>query len=204
MILFKLFKRMKICLYLELYRAFGGRFYKNIGTGLLSSYRNQKEVLARRGIEFAETWDESCDILQINTPWLNSLRLIHKAKRRGMPVAIWSHVTAEDIRGVFWFGNLISPIMRRYLAYAYGLADIVFCPSEYTKSLLIGYGLPPGKLVAVSNGVDVHVFKKDEAKRAATREKYNLNGIVDRHGRLRHPPQRNRYVPRAGAQIPPK
>ena len=77
-----------------------------------------------------------------------------------MPVAIWSHVTAEDIRGVFWFGNLISPIMRRYLAYAYGLADIVFCPSEYTKSLLIGYGLPPGKLVAVSNALMFMSSKK--------------------------------------------
>jgi glycosyltransferase involved in cell wall biosynthesis len=169
---------MKICLYLEMYRVAGGRFYKNIGTGLLSSYRNQKEVLSRNGIEFTEAWDNSCDILQINTPWINSLRLIHKARRRGMPVAIWSHVTAEDLREVFWFGKLIAPIMRHYLAYAYGLADIVFCPSEYTKSLLINYGLPPEKLVAVSNGVDVHVFKKDEEKRRAAREEYRLTGTV--------------------------
>lgn len=169
---------MKICLYLEMYHVAGGRFYNNIGTGLLSSYRNQKEVLARSGIEFVETWDGSCDVLQINTPWINSLRLIHKARRRGMPVAIWSHVTAEDIRDVFWFGKLVSPLMRRYLAYAYGLADIIFCPSEYTKSLLVGYGLPVAKLVVVSNGVDVHVFKKDEAKRREARREYDLQGIV--------------------------
>ncbi len=169
---------MKICLYLEMYHVAGGRFYKNIGTGLLSSYRNQKDVLTKSGIEFAETWDDSCDILQINTPWLNSLRLIYKARRRGMPVAIWSHVTAEDSREVFWFGKIIYPFIRRYLTYAYGLADIVFCPSEYTKSLLIKYGLPAEKMVAVSNGVDIHVFKKDEAKRKAAREEYNLQGIV--------------------------
>jgi 1,2-diacylglycerol-3-alpha-glucose alpha-1,2-glucosyltransferase len=161
-----------------MYHVAGGRFYKNIGTGLLSSYRNQKEVLSRSDIEFVETWDDSCDILQINTPWLNSLRLIRKAKRRGMPVAIWSHVTAEDLREVFWFGKFIAPFMRHYLAYAYGLADIVFCPSEYTKSLLINYGLSPQKLVAVSNGVDVHVFKKDEEKRRAARKEYGLNGVV--------------------------
>jgi 1,2-diacylglycerol-3-alpha-glucose alpha-1,2-glucosyltransferase len=169
---------MKICLYLEFYHAFGGKLYKNIGTGLLSSYRNQKEVLSRSGIEFVETWDDSCDILQINTPWLNSLRLIKKAKRRGMPVAIWSHVTAEDAREVFWFNKFLYPLIRLYLKYAYGQADIVFCPSEYTKSLLINYGLPAEKLVAVSNGVDVHIFKKDEAKRTAAREEYNLDGIV--------------------------
>jgi 1,2-diacylglycerol-3-alpha-glucose alpha-1,2-glucosyltransferase len=169
---------MKICLYLEFYHVAGGRFYKNIGTGLLSSYRNQKEVLSRSGIEFTETWDDSCDILQINTPWLNSLRLIYKAKRRGMPVAIWSHVTAEDAREVFWFNRFLYPLIRRYLKYAYGLADIVFCPSEYTKSLLVNYGLPPVKMVAVSNGVDVHVFKKDEVKRNAARMEYDLQGIV--------------------------
>jgi 1,2-diacylglycerol-3-alpha-glucose alpha-1,2-glucosyltransferase len=169
---------MKICLYLEYYHLAGGRLYKNIGTGLLSSYRNQKEVLTRSGIEFVETWDESCDILQINTPWFNSIRLIHKAHRQGMPVAIWSHVTAEDSRDVFWFGKLTYPLVRRYLTYAYGLADIVFCPSEYTKSLLVRYGLDPKKLIAVSNGVDVHVFKKDEEKRAAARDEYHLSGMV--------------------------
>lgn len=169
---------MKICLYLEMYHVAGGWFYKNIGTGLLSSYHNQKEVLTRSGIEFTEAWDDSCDILQINTPWLNSLRMIHKARRRGMPIAIWSHVTAEDSREVFWFGRFIFPLMRRYLTYAYGLADIVFCPSEYTRSLLINYGLPPEKLVAVSNGVDIHVFKKDEEKRKVAREEYNLRGVV--------------------------
>ncbi len=169
---------MKICLYLEMYHIFGGRFYKNIGTGLLSSYRNQKEVLSRSGIEFVETLDDSCDIFQVNTPWLNSLRLIYKAKRRGMPVTIWSHVTAEDLREVFWFGKIVAPLMRHYLAYVYGLADMVFCPSEYTKSLLINYGIPAHKLVAVSNGVDVHVFKKDPVKWDEARKEYNLSGIV--------------------------
>jgi len=169
---------MKICLYLEFYHAFGGRLYKNIGTGLLSSYRNQKEVLARSGIEFIEAWDDSCDILQINTPWINSIRLIWKAKRRGMPVAIWSHVTAEDAREVFWPNKFLYPLIKRYLKYAYGLADIVLCPSEYTKSLLVGYGLSPNKMLAVSNGVDVHVFKKDEKKREAARSEYNLTGMV--------------------------
>ena len=40
---------MKICLYLEMYRVFGGRFDKNIGTGLLSSYRNQKKSSRAEG-----------------------------------------------------------------------------------------------------------------------------------------------------------
>lgn len=169
---------MKICLYLEFYHFLGGIFYKKIGTGLLSSYANQKRSLNALGIEFTEKWDYSCDILQINTPWLKSLWLIKKAKRLGKKIIIWSHVTAEDMRGVFWFGSIIAPLMKKYLTYAYGLADLVFCPSEYTKSLLVAYGLPAEKLVVQSNGVDLKLFFKDEQKRAAYRTQYHCDGLV--------------------------
>lgn len=169
---------MKICLYLEFYHFLGGIFYKKIGTGLLSSYRNQKRALQGLGINFVEKWDYSCDILQINTPWLKSLWLIKKARRLGKKVIIWSHVTVEDAREVFWFGPLVAPLLKKYLTFAYGLADLVFCPSEYTKSLLVAYGLPQEKLVVQSNGVDLKLFFKDEQKRAVYRKKYNCNGLV--------------------------
>ena len=87
---------MRICLYLEFYHFLNGFLYKEIGTGLLSSYKNQKKSLESLNIEFTEKWDSSCDILQINTPWLRSLWLIKKAKRQGKKIIIWSHVTAED------------------------------------------------------------------------------------------------------------
>ncbi len=167
---------MKICLYLEFYNFWGGVLYKNLGTGLLSSYKNQRRSLKSLGIDFTEKWDDSCDILQINTPWLKSLYLIKKAKRMGKKVIIWSHVTAEDARQVFWF-NRFLPI-KRYLTYAYGLADLVFCPSEYTKSLLVAYGLPPDKLMPQSNGVDLSLFYKNDSKRNEYRKHYNLSGTV--------------------------
>jgi len=160
---------MKICLYLEFYHFLGGIFFKNIGTGLLSSYDNQKKALRSLNVEFTERWDNSCDILQINTPWLKSLWLIKKAKRQGKKVIIWSHVTVEDFMQVFRFNKFIAPLMKKYLTYAYGLADLVFCPSEYTKSLLIAYGLPANKLIARSNGVDMSFIYPDAQKRAEYR-----------------------------------
>ncbi len=169
---------MKICLYLEFYHFLGGFLFKNIGTGLLSSYDNQKKSLKTLGIDFTEKWDASCDILQINTPWLKSLWLIKKAKRQGKKVIIWSHVTVEDFIQVFRFNKFIAPLMKRHLTYAYGLADLVFCPSEYTKSLLINYGLPADKLVAQSNGVDTSFIFPDQAARDAYRKKYNLRGTT--------------------------
>ena len=168
----------KICLYLEFYHFLGGLLYKNIGTGLLSSYDNQKKTLQSLNIEFTERWDSSCDILQINTPWLKSLWLIKKAKQQGKKVIIWSHVTMEDFIQVFRFNKFVAPLMKKYLTYVYGLADLVFCPSTYTKSLLLAYGLSADKLMVQSNGVDMSFICPDETGRAAYRQKYNLNKLT--------------------------
>jgi len=169
---------MKVCLYLEFYHFFNGFLFKEIGTGLLSSYKNQIKSLKSLNIEFTEKWDSSCDILQINTPWLKSLWLIKKAKKQGKKIIIWSHVTAEDAAQVFWFNKYFFPLIKKYLTYAYGLADLVFCPSEYTKSLLLAYGLPGEKLIPQSNGVDLTIFYSDQQKRADYRQKYNCQNLV--------------------------
>jgi 1,2-diacylglycerol-3-alpha-glucose alpha-1,2-glucosyltransferase len=169
---------MKVCLYLEFYHFLGGIFFKKIGTGLLSSYKNQKKILNILNVPYSEKFDDSCDILQINTPWLNSIRLIKKARRRGKKIIIWSHVTAEDTQQVFRVFSYLFPLIKRYLKYAYGLADIVLCPSEYTKSLLLAYGLPESKLVVQSNGVDTKKFYKDLTKRKKERDRRNLQEVV--------------------------
>ncbi len=164
---------MKICLYLEFYHFLGGLLYKNIGTGLLSSYDNQKRALKSLNIEFTEKWDSSCDILQINTPWFRSLYEIKKARRQGKKIIIWAHSTAEDAINVFWFNKYFYPLIKKYFTYAYGLADLVFCPSGHTKNLLRRYGLPEEKLVVQSNAVDGSIYFKDEKKRQEGRKKYN-------------------------------
>ncbi len=163
---------------MEFLHFLGGFLYKNIGTGLLSSCRNQRKSLQALGINFTEKWENDCDILQINTPWLRSLWLIKKAKRRGKKIIIWAHVTAEDARQVFWFNKYFFGLIKKYLRYAYGQADLVFCPSAHTKSLLAAYGLPEQKLVVQSNGVDISLYYIDQGKREAARKEYNLKNLV--------------------------
>ena len=169
---------MRICLYLEFYHFLGGIFFKNLGTGLLSSYENQRKALQTLNIPFTEKWNDSCDILQINTPWLKSLWLIKKARRQDKKIIIWSHVTVEDFMQVFRFNRFLAPLMKRYLTYAYGLADLVFCPSAYTKSLLINYGLAAEKLMVRSNGVDCTFICPDAKKRDDYRQKYNCQKLT--------------------------
>ncbi len=171
-------KKIFIYLYLEFYNFLGGFLYKNIGTGLLSSYDNQKKTLKSLGIKFTEKWDDSCDILQINTPWFKSLWFIKKAKKLNKKVIILSHVTAEDARDVFWFNKYFFPLIKKYLVYTYGLADFILAPSEYTKSLLVNYGLPAEKIIVQSNGVDMDFIYPDARKRAEYRQKYDCQGFT--------------------------
>ena len=169
---------MKICLYLEYYHFLNGILYKKVGTGLLTSYQNQKATLNYLGIPFFEQWDDSCDILQVNTPWLRSIFLIKKARKLNKKVIVWSHVTAEDAKQVFRFAPIFMPLLKKYLTYAYGLADIVFCPSEYTKKLLLTYGLQERKLFVRSNGVDSSKFYEDNKKRILGKSRYGLNNLT--------------------------
>lgn len=138
---------------------------KNTGTGLVSAYENQRRILKETGLSFVEEWDDSCDILQANTPWLKSLSLIKKAKKQKKKVIVWTHTTAEDFKNSFHFSNPLAPFLKRYLSYVYGLADALFCPSEYTRTVLTKYGLDPAKIFVQSNGVDTEKFQKSIRKK---------------------------------------
>ncbi|MFA6171249.1 MAG: glycosyltransferase family 4 protein [Patescibacteria group bacterium] len=167
---------MKICLYLEFKNFLGGLFYKKIGTGLLSSYKNQEDMLKHLAIPFSGRWDPSCDILQINTPWFKSIYLMKRAKKLNKKIIVWAHVSPEDAKHVFRINRFIYPAIKKYLVYAYNLADVILCPSEYTKKLMIAHGLPEKKLIVQSNGVDLAKFYKSEEKRKAGRQLFGLDG----------------------------
>jgi 1,2-diacylglycerol-3-alpha-glucose alpha-1,2-glucosyltransferase len=76
----------------------------------------------------------------------------------GKKVIIWSHVTVEDAMQVFRFMPYIAPFVKKYLTFAYGQADIIFSLSEYTKKLLVDYGIPASKIMVRSNAVDTSKF----------------------------------------------
>jgi 1,2-diacylglycerol-3-alpha-glucose alpha-1,2-glucosyltransferase len=165
---------VKVCIHLEFRNFLGGIAYKKLGSGMLSSYRNQLAMAKELGIDYAEKWDDSCDVLMANLPWLATFWLIKKAHRNGKKVIVWSHMTAEDMVSVFWFNKYISPLARWYLKRFYDSGDLIFAPSAYTKKLLIDYGISPEKIIVQSNGVNLEKFFSDESLRNEIRQKYNL------------------------------
>lgn len=170
---------MKICLYSEFYKAFGGK--DNIGGGLISALENQKKILNFLSIPFTENYRDSWDVLQVNIPWPMSLHKAIKAKKNGKKVIMWSHVTVEDLEKSVKLFKIIpgmSYMIRKYLKYAYSIPNMVFCPTQYTKDVLISYGLKTETLFVQSNAVDIKKFFKDTKSRDEYRIKYNLNGLV--------------------------
>lgn len=170
---------MKILLRSHFYKIFGGT--ENIGGGLISATENQRKMFNYLGIPFTENMDDDWDVIQINVPWPEAIREAKFAKRNGKKVVMWSHVTVEDLQKSVRFFKMIpglSFLVKKYLKYAYGHADLIFCPSQYTKNLLISYGLPTEKLFAQSNAVDTGKYYKDPERRDSYRKQYNLSGIV--------------------------
>ena len=170
---------MKILLYSKFYKIFGGT--ENIAGGLISALENQRKMLTHLNIAFTENINDDWDIIQINIPWPESVKKAKLARSRGKKVIMWSHVTVEDLeRSVRVFKIIpgLSFLIKKYLKYAYNHADLIFSPSEYTRNLLISYGLPKEKLFVQSNAVDTDKFHKDIEKREMYRKQYNLLGLV--------------------------
>jgi glycosyltransferase involved in cell wall biosynthesis len=110
-----------------------------------------------------------------------SLHKAIKAKRDGKKVIMWSHVTVEDLEKSVKLFKIIPGmgyVIRKYLKYAYSIPNMVFCPTQYTKDVLISYGLKHDTLFVQSNAVDINKFFKDIKSRDEYRAKYNLEGIV--------------------------
>ncbi|MBI5071538.1 glycosyltransferase family 4 protein [Candidatus Falkowbacteria bacterium] len=176
---------MKVCLYLEFSKFLNGYFYKNAGTGFLSSFKNFLKALRLNGVLVTENLKEDYDILHINIPFLKSLLAARSARRRGVKIVMSAHATAEDFTGVWRISNFLMPLARRYYRFAYNKADIVIAPTEYTKNLLLGYPLKK-RIEVVSCGVDFLKFKETEKRNYhKSREElivFNVGNAIPRKG----------------------
>ena len=169
---------MKIFVYLEFYKTLGNKLYRKLGTGIYLSYKNQIEILKRLDIPYSTEWDDSCDIVQVNDMGPKSRYYIKKAHKSGKKVVLWSHRTIEDTEQIFRAMPFLIPSFRKYVKNHYRSADLVFTPSEYTRQIMISYGVSPEKIAARSNGIDLKKFKYDKETRLAGRTKFNFDKLT--------------------------
>ncbi len=161
---------MKVCLYLE--------FEKRLKcSGIGTAISNQRKALSLNGVEWTGSLNHNdFDIIHINIIGPKSLYIAKKMKRRGKKVILHAHVTADDFRNSYMFSNLIAPFLKAYLTYYYNQADLVLCPSEYTKGVLEGYGVKK-EIRVISNGIDTEKFQFSGEGRNKFRREFDINGI---------------------------
>jgi 1,2-diacylglycerol-3-alpha-glucose alpha-1,2-glucosyltransferase len=143
--------------------------------GNIISARRLKDALLKEGVAVTEDRAEKeYDILHVHTPFPpNNALEVRKAKKRGVPVVVHAHTTAEDVEGTWTGSTLLSGWAGRYLAWFYNKADLVLAPTEWTRGRLRESGVKP-RVEVLSNGIDRDEFRFDQERRLRFREAYDI------------------------------
>ncbi len=159
---------MKVLLYSE-----NMRFIKVSGLG--RAILHQKQALTEHGIAFTDKpSDTDWDVVHINTYGLNSRRIAKKAHKNGKAVAYHAHSTKEDFMDSFIGSNMFAGVFKKWICSCYNLGDVILTPTDYSKSLLEGYGIKK-PIFAVSNGVRLSFFEHKAEDRADFRKKFGYS-----------------------------
>lgn len=129
-------------------------------SGVGSAIRHQEKMLQAAGATVTDAWKEA-DVVQINTVLPDSPLVARRARRQGKKVIYYGHSTMEDFKNSFIGSNLAAPLFKKWICHCYRQGDLVITPTEYSRKLLMGYGLHR-KIYALTNGVDTGFFHKTE------------------------------------------
>ncbi|WP_158854438.1 glycosyltransferase family 4 protein [Halorhabdus sp. CUG00001] len=180
---------MRTLNYLDIERYLGS-------SGITTAASQQRKALADQGVTVETSpWDgrnpltaglanlgedslwTDFDVAHCNLVGPGTIAVARHAKRHDIPLILHSHVTREDFQESFRGSNQISKPLGWYLRWFYSQADLVLCPSEYTKDVLESYPVD-GPIRPMTNGVDLDALEGYEKFRASAREKHDLDGVV--------------------------
>lgn len=157
---------MKVLLYTE-----GEKYTKKSGLG--KAIKHQMKALEYVKIPYTTNPKDDYDIIHINFYGPKSYYLAKKAKKEGKKVVYHAHSTEEDFKSGFIFCKQVAPLFKKWLIKCYSLGDVIVTPTPYSKKLLEGYGIKK-KIYAISNGIELDLFKSDATSGERFRKKYNI------------------------------
>jgi 1,2-diacylglycerol-3-alpha-glucose alpha-1,2-glucosyltransferase len=117
------------------------------------------------------------DLIHCNMVGPGSIALARYANYRDVPLVLHAHVTREDFAESFRGSTAVSKPLGRYLRWFYSQADLVLCPSQYTKRVLESYPVD-APVRPITNGVDIDSLSGFETMRNEYRSRFDLDGLV--------------------------
>jgi len=157
---------MKVLLYTE-----GEKLFSKSGLG--KAIKHQMRALSYENIDYTTNVQDDYDIVHINWYGPNSFALAKIAKKKGKKVVYHAHSTEEDFKNGFIFCRQISPVFKKWITKCYSLGDVIITPTPYSKRLLEGYGINK-KIYAISNGIELDKFQRQDDLRKSFRERYQV------------------------------
>ena len=143
-------------------------------SGLGKAIKHQMKAIDSVGMKYTTNLRDDYDILHINTYFPASYVIALRAKKKGKKIVYHAHSTEEDFRDGFIFCKQISPLFKRWLIKCYNLGDVIVTPTPYSKKLLEGYGIDK-KIYAISNGIEMDFFKRNDDEGKRFRSEYGYN-----------------------------
>ncbi len=143
-------------------------------SGVGRAIKHQMKALELNNVKYTLDPNDDYDIIHINTIFPESYLMGKKAKKKGAKVIYHAHSTEEDFRNSFLLSNQVAPLFKVWLKKCYSSADLVLTPTPYSKKLLESYDL--GKeIIAISNGIELEFFKKNEEEGRAFRKNFGFS-----------------------------
>jgi glycosyltransferase involved in cell wall biosynthesis len=117
------------------------------------------------------------DLAHCNMIGPGTVAVARDARRNDVPLVLHSHVTREDFAESFRGSTYLAGPLGRYLRWFYSQADMVLCPSEYTRRTIESYPVD-APIEPISNGVDLESLRGYESLRDEYRQRFDLDGLV--------------------------
>lgn len=142
-------------------------------SGIGRAMKHELKALSYANVETTIDKNDTYDIAHINTYFSKSKKVLKKCKKKGIPVIVHGHSTKEDFRMSFKCWQLIAPFFNHAICSMYKNADLIITPTPHSKRLIEAYGFNK-KVIAISNGIDLEEYKRDEEAVKEFKEAFNI------------------------------
>lgn len=142
-------------------------------SGIGRAMQMQRDSLEEKGVQVTTDPREDYDIVHLNSIFPSDYWMARRAKRAGKKVVYHAHSTREDFENSFVGSNLFAPLFQKWLVKCYSQGDLILTPTEYSRSLLLQYGICK-PIAVLSNGVDTFRFQKNISLRRNFRRAYGF------------------------------